>query len=75
MLDILQPQSIASYINEIRKTDPVKKPAIMIPAKAEIKIILSKKEESAAPPDLSFEKWNLPPQPEGYIKCGRHDFL
>ena len=75
MPDILQLQSLSSYINEIRKIDTLKKSVTIIPAKTEIKAISVKKEEHDALPDLPFDKWNLPPQAEGYIKCSKHDFL
>jgi hypothetical protein len=75
MLDILQPQTITSYINEIRKTDPVRNPGIITPVKKQVKTISSKKSESVSLRNLPFEDWKLPPQPEGYIKCSRHDFL
>jgi hypothetical protein len=75
MLDTLQPQSITSYINEIRKPDPVNKSTMIIPVKTQIKAMTSKKEEPVALPDLPFEKWNLPRQPQGYIECNKYNFL
>lgn len=27
------------------------------------------------PGTIPFEKWNMPPQEEGYIKCRKFDFL
>jgi hypothetical protein len=75
MLDTLQPQSLTSYIKEIRKIEPVRKPAMIAPVKTQIEAIVSKTREPADLSDLPFEKWNLPAQQEGYIKCGRHNFL
>lgn len=25
--------------------------------------------------EIPFEKWIMPPQPDGYLQCPRHDFL
>jgi hypothetical protein len=75
MPDTLQPQSLTSYINEIRRIDPPKKSAMIIPLKTQANAASSKKEKHIVLPDMPFEDWNLPPQAEGSIKCSRHDFL
>ena len=72
MPDLAQPPSITSYAPEV---SAFRKPAIIIPVKTRLRPVPAKKEEPPAPPDQSFEEWNLPPQENGYIKCGRHDFL
>jgi hypothetical protein len=74
MIDTLPPQSLTSYIKEIR-IEPARKPAIILRVTTQIKAFLSKTRKPLYVPDLPFEEWNLPPQPEGYIKCSRHDFL
>jgi hypothetical protein len=75
MLDTLQPQSLTSYIKEIRKVGPLRKPAIIIQVRTQVKATLTKMKEPVYLPDLPFEEWNLPPQQDGYIKCSRYDFL
>ena len=33
------------------------------------------KKDNAVKPKPIFDKWIMPPEPEGYIKCPRYDFL
>jgi hypothetical protein len=74
MPDTLQHQSLTSYIKEIRIV-PVRKPPVNLNVTTQVKALWSKTRRPVYVPDLPFEEWNLPPQAEGYIKCGKHDFL
>jgi hypothetical protein len=74
MFNTLQPPSLIPYATDSKKTKPVNKPALIIPITAGRKIIPAEKEDPSSPTS-HFKEWNLPPQPEGYIKCGKFDFL
>lgn len=75
MIDAIQSESITSFIKRVRKTEPLRKPAIVIPVKTRIKRVYQKPDQPEYKPDLPFDEWTMPPQAEGYIKCARHDFL
>jgi hypothetical protein len=74
MFNALQPPSLIPYANEVKKTKPLNKPSVIIPITTGRTIIRAEK-ECPASPKSQFKEWNLPPQPEGYIKGGKFDFL
>jgi hypothetical protein len=76
MFDTLKPTSLIPYQNDTRNIEPVHKPAVIIPIKTEVKAIAPLKKKALTPhPDSPFCEWNMPAQLEGYIKCGKFDFL
>lgn len=75
MIEAIQTESITSFIKKVRKTEPLRKPAIIIPVKTRVNRIYKNPDQPECQPDLPFDEWTMPPQPEGYIKCAKHDFL
>jgi hypothetical protein len=75
MIETIRSQSLASYIKEIKKTDPPGQPAVIIPVKTRTHRLYHKQQSPLPPPELCFDKWTMPAEQGGYIKCGKHDFL
>jgi len=75
MIEAIQTESLSSFIKKVRKTESLRKPAIVIPVKTRVKRYYHKPDGPEHQPDFPFDEWTMPPQAEGYIKCARHDFL
>jgi hypothetical protein len=71
MIEAIPSESITSFVKRVRKTEPLRKPAIVIPVTTKPKRVYQKPDQ----PDFPLDEWTMPPQAEGYIKCARHDFL
>ena len=75
MFDTLQSTPAVPYTNEIEKTQPANKPAIVVPVKGKAKMMLPGKRKPFATPTSPLGDGKLPVQAEGYIKGRAHDFL
>lgn len=59
----------------VSKNNTPAKAAMLYPVKQEGKKILPTTDQHLSEPDVSFDQWSMPVQPEGYIKGRDNDFL
>jgi hypothetical protein len=75
MIEAIKPNPIAPFRKVMRSNFPLRKQAIIIPVTTLLKQTYPKRDAPDNPPDSPIQKWIMPLQEDGYIKCRENDFL